>query len=60
MKAPSNIRNLEVTTSSGTDVKETSMLKGESRATKSVENVTKQATAGALPRGNAGGENTNS
>lgn len=60
MKAPSNIRNLEVSTSSGTDVKDTSIISGESTKTKSVDNVTKQATAGALPHSNAGGENTNS
>lgn len=59
-----NLRDLTITTSSGTDVKDTSMLSGEAKgSTKSQNetNVTEQySSGGAPPKSNLGGENSNS
>lgn len=61
----SNLRTLEVTTSSGKDVKDTSMLKGEAKPSAAFRetNQTKEyssGSSGAAGKGPLGGENTGS
>lgn len=56
-----NLRTLVVTTSSGKDVKDTNMLKGEAKDSLSGSNDTgKNYTVPAPPKGKTGGLNTNS
>ncbi len=58
MKTP-NIRDMSITTGSGTDVKNTSQLKGEAQKTPAEKesNVTKQyETAGGVGKGSLGGK----
>lgn len=62
---PSNLRNMEVTTSSGKSVYSTQMLKGEAKETSAekAKNVTKQdMSSGGVAKGagGLGGENSNS
>lgn len=63
MNGHGNLRKMTVTTESGKDVKDTSMLKGSAKKTKAFEatNETSQyTTSGGVPKGSLGGENTNS
>lgn len=56
-----NVRDMVVTTSSGKDVKDTSMLKGEAKDSLKGTNETKQyETSGSAKKGPLGGENTGS
>lgn len=56
------LRNKEVTTGSGKDVKDTSMLSGQARRTKAemAKNETKEYTTGKPKHGNIGGMNRGS
>lgn len=59
---PKNLRNMVVTTSSGKDVKQTSMLKGEAKVSSAEResNETKEYSSGASGKGSGpwGGENS--
>jgi hypothetical protein len=61
MKSVPNLRTMEVTTSSGQDVRDTNMLKGEAKDSLSGKNTTKEyTTSGGAKTGKLGGENSNS
>ena len=63
MKKQENLRKLKVTTDSGTDVKDTSQLKGQASPTsawKAKNDTNQYTTSGGVPKGSLGGLNTNS
>ena len=57
-----NIRKMEVTTESGSDVRDTKQLKGTATQTSAwkAKNETHQYTTGGASKGSLGGHNTNS
>lgn len=57
MERTSNIRNMEFSSTSGKDVKDTSQLKGEAKDSLSGTNVTKQFETSASIPGPHGGMN---
>lgn len=62
MNGVKNLRNMEITTESGKDVKDTQQLKGQAHQTPAQrdKNVMKQYEKGAAKKGALGGHNTNS